>query len=743
MKRLKIIGLILAGILVLLAGAAAYLASRFDPAWVKQELARVVKEQKQRDLRIDGDLQLSFFPSLGVRLGKTSLSERGTTAEFVGVDGARIAVRLMPLLSRQFVVDRIEMQGLRATIIRRKDGSFNFDDLLSKEKSEAGSPVKFDVEGIEISGGRLDYRDEAAGTRLGLSEVSLKTGRLANVAQGALQFGGRLAEPALTFDVATDYNLDVDAGKFALADLRGKFAGDFAGLKGLDAVLSAKRLATAGAGAFDVAGLVFEAKARQGEDALEAKLAAPQLAVAGDKASGAAVTGSVKLAGKSRQLDGALEMTGLEGSATALKAGKLGLKWSFRQGATLVRGDLASPLNGNMSTRVFDLPKLAGTVDIEHPEMPNKALKLPLTGRVQADLAKSSAAGNLATRFDETSLQSRWTVSRFAPLAAAFDLTVDRLNVDRYFPPTPAAGAGKAPPAGAPPVADAPIDLSALKGLDLKGSVNIGFLQISNAKISNFKADLRVKDGRLDVNPLVAQAYQGTVAGSLSAQHPGNRFSLKQTMTNVAIEPLLKDVAKKDILDGRGNIQLDVSGAGATVDALKRSLAGTAALQLRDGAIKGINLAKSLRELKAKASGRQEVVQKASQTEKTDFSEMSASFRIAGGVARNDDLIAKSPFLRLNGAGAIDLGQSRIDYLAKATVVGTAKGQEGKELEQLKGLTVPVHLTGPFDNLSYKLDFAAMVGDVLKEKAKEEVQKQIEKKAGDQLGGALKGIFKK
>ena len=36
--------------------------------------------------------------------------------------------------------------------------------------------------------------------------------------------------------------------------------------------------------------------------------------------------------------------------------------------------------------------------------------------------------------------------------------------------------------------------------------------------------------------------------------------------------------------------------------------------------------------------------------QKTDFSEMSASFKIAGGVAQNDDLKAQSPFLRLGGA---------------------------------------------------------------------------------------------
>ena len=67
-------------------------------------------------------------------------------------------------------------------------------------------------------------------------------------------------------------------------------------------------------------------------------------------------------------------------------------------------------------------------------------------------------------------------------------------------------------------------------------------------------------------------------------------------------------------------------------------------------------------------------MQQAKATDKTDFSEMTASFKIAGDVARNDDVAVKSPFLRLGSAGE----------------------QGGKSLEQLQGLTVPVRVTGPF-----------------------------------------------
>jgi AsmA protein len=128
-------------------------------------------------------------------------------------------------------------------------------------------------------------------------------------------------------------------------------------------------------------------------------------------------------------------------------------------------------------------------------------------------------------------------------------------------------------------------------------------------------------------------------------------------------------------------------------------------------------------------------------TQKTDFSELSASFRIADGVARNDDLAAKSPLLRLAGAGDIDIGNERLDYLLKASVVATSKGQGGGELDSLKGLTIPVRLTGPFEKPDWKIELAGLAGEAAKAKV-EEKKEELKQKVDDKLKGKLKGLFK-
>jgi AsmA protein len=219
------------------------------------------------------------------------------------------------------------------------------------------------------------------------------------------------------------------------------------------------------------------------------------------------------------------------------------------------------------------------------------------------------------------------------------------------------------------------------------------------------------------VNPLAANLYQGALAGSAAVNANDNGYAMRVQLTNVAVGPLLRDVADKDVVEGRGNVNMDVRATGTTPTALKKSLGGTASVALHDGAIKGVNLADALRRAKAALGSRGAAEEMARGGDRTDFSELTATFAIRDGVARNDDLAAKSPFLRIAGEGAIDIGVGALDYLVKATVVDTSGGQGGRDLEQLRGITVPVRLVGPFDRVGYKVDAAALAAEFAKAEA--------------------------
>ena len=391
--------------------------------------------------------------------------------------------------------------------------------------------------------------------------------------------------------------------------------------------------------------------------------------------------------------------------------------------------------------------RFTGALDVDSPSLPMRRLKLPLAGNLALDLAKSSAELTLDTRLDESKIALKLAVDRFTPLFFNFDLAIDQLNVDRYLVPAPAAVAPAAnaeAPAGSKEAGK--IDLSALQGLNFRGKLAMGQLQARGVKVSALDAGIVAGGGRVDVAPLQAKLYGGSLNGSVGVNAGNNAFSVRQKLEGIDIQPLLRDLLQKEPLEGRGSLSLDLTTRGATADALKRGLAGQAALDLRDGAVRGVNVAKMLRDAKAALRGRQNTSAAADSAEKTDFSELTASFRIAGGVASNDDLAMKSPFLRLGGAGDIDIGNSRIDYLAKISVVNTSTGQQGKELDDLRGITIPLRLRGPFDKLSYSLEVDKLLEEAAKAKLDEkkvELKEKANEKLKEKLGDKLKGFLGK
>jgi AsmA protein len=224
-------------------------------------------------------------------------------------------------------------------------------------------------------------------------------------------------------------------------------------------------------------------------------------------------------------------------------------------------------------------------------------------------------------------------------------------------------------------------------------------------------------------------------------------------LNGVFIGPLLRDAAQIDTLEGRGSVQANLTARGASVPALKRALNGTASVNLADGSVKGVDIAGTIRSVRARIDQLQgRPVQSADKQQKTDFTELKASFKLTNGVARNDDLSLKSPLLRLEGAGDIDIGEDRLDYRLEATLVATTKGQGGRGVDELAGVTVPVQLTGALDSPQWSIDFGGMAASLAKKKVQQEILKRIPGAAEEPgsrgsleeaIKGGLEGLFRR
>ena len=652
MKILKYILFGLGALVLVAVIGVAIFAMTFDPNRYKGQIEAAVKEKTGRTLKLEGNLKVAIFPSLGADVSKASLSERQAAREFLSLDSAHVSVALLPLLHGEVIVDRIRVSGLKARIVKGKDGKFNFDDLLEakgakpaeKKPPEKGDAkaVSFDIAGVSIDRSAVSYQDLASGQELSLSDVKLATGRVAEKADGKLELAVAIkgSKPAVDLHVRLTggYRVDLPAKSFAFSKVDGAVNGT------LD------------------------------KNTVEVKVAVPSVEVTQDK-----------------------------------------------------------PLT---------LPSFQAELALSGPDMP-KPLKVSMTGNARTDLAKETVSADLIAKIDDSTIKAKLGIAKFSAPAYTFDIDVDRLNLDQYFPPKPKASApapaGKG--GGGAKAEDSPVDLAALKTLSARGKLQCGALQVKGLKLANLKAEVNAANGRLD-SPHSATLYDGTVAGTIGLQADGNRVALKETMTNVSIGPLLRDAAQQDRLEGRGNVALDVAGGGATVNAIKKSLDGSAKVNLRDGAIKGIDLAALLD--KVKSLGGKPEEGSANSKDQTTFTELNATFTIKNGVATNKDLDLKAPLIRVGGAGDIDIGNSSINYVVKPSLVATAKGQGGAATDQLSGVTVPVKLSGPLDAMKYQVDYGAVAADLAKSKAGEKAKEVIDKnkdKLEEQVRGRLKGLF--
>jgi AsmA protein len=775
-KTVKYLVIAILALISLLVIAAGIIAATFDPNDYKPMIIKLVQEKKQRTLVIPGEIKLTFFPRIGADLGKVSISEHKGKAEFASIDSAKVSLQLIPLLSKQLVVDRVRVDGLNANIKRFKDGSTNFDDLLSKEESQQ-QQIGFDIGGISITNAAIRFDDQQQRRKLELARLDLETGKIANGVTSKMTISADVknSNPAIDASIAANsgFMIDLDNQRYVLkgadAQIKGK-AADFTDLVikfagDADLKPAGKR--------FVLNGIKLSANGKRAAQLLDVKFEIPDLAITDTRVSGGKSSGEAKLTEGARTVTSGFSVPSFEGSPQAFKipalaldvavkqadldakakisgavsgnidtllfsSPQLKLALSGKQGNTAIDGSMTSPLSVNLKTQAVDLPNIAAAFTLPNPA--GGTLKVNADGRIGADLGKQTLSAILKGKFDESAFDAKLGMSKFSPAAYTFDVAIDRLDADRYQ-------AKAAAPAQKPAQAEQPIDLSALRDLRATGSLRIGALKAENINASNVRLDLRAAGGKIDVNPLSANLYGGTATGSASATaNSPPRFAIRQNLVGVNVGPLLKDAIGKDPVEGRGNVALDVTAAGGTFTQMKKNLNGTARLELRDGAIRGVNVAQAIRNAKSTIGALKGNEPPQSGTgsagEKTDFSEMTGSFRIANGVASNNDLDVKSPLIRVNGSGTIDLGEERIDYLAKTTVVSTLKGQGGPELEGLKGLTVPVRLSGPFTAIGWRIDFEGLASELAKQKI-DEKKEEVKAKVQDRLREELKGLFKR
>lgn len=791
-KALKIVLAAFGALLLLLIGVAIALPLLIDPNDYRDTIASKVEEATGRTFAL-GQIELKVFPWVKLRVNDAALgnAEGFGDEPFASIEEADVGVKVLPLLfDRQLEVSAITLNGLTANLARKADGTTNWDDLAGAgedmpedepeaETDEGGfDPRQIDIGGINITNAAIHFDDRQADQNIKIEDFSLATGRLALGEAFDFTTGAQitLGEPAMTvrWDLSSRISPEEDFSRVAIADLKTAIKLEGEGLAATSELtgnpninLTDTRLDWVDLAVdFDVTHAEGSAKGRLTSpvelDWTAMKLALSKLALDAT-ASSKALNKPVDIT-----LRGDVNYDGTANTASvnglSLKAGEANL--SGNVDASKLDSD-APQAQGKLALAAFSPRKLAAELGIELPPMQDDTVlqKLQFSSDIGGG-TRGIALNNIVLVLDDTTARGSAEVRDFASQAIRFDLNVDRLDADRYMPPTEEGDDGdkKADGEEGGDINAIQLPTEILDALNVDGVLRIGELKVSGLTLNDAQVTLSGAAGQPKRQQIAAKLYGGNIALDhryTPGDNPG--WNLKAGLDAFQAAPFLKDFIGKEYLSGLTQFNVDLRTSGNTVGDLRAALNGQLSAQLRDGAVKGFNLGAALRRAEAAFTGNAAAARAPATVEETDFSSLAFAAKITNGVLETTLLDAASPLFRLDGGGKINLVNETLEFLAKPTVVATATGQGGKELEALRGLTIPIALSGSLFDPKVRFDFKEALKskavsearerlgvdeDELRTKAKaeearakEKVESKIEEELGDGAVDAIRGLF--
>ncbi len=728
MRIAKIAAFVIGGLLALIVLALVLIVAFVDPNDYRDDIERIVEAQTGRKLTIDGELKLSLFPWLALETGPASLADApGFGAEpFAAIQGARVSVRVLPLLRGKFDVGTVTLDSPRIRLITDANGQNNWADLggeatQPETPSEPSTPTEIPtIAGLTIKNASVLLENRQDDTRTTLRDFNMKTGRLAS------------GEP---FDVETDFVVEQGTALSAKVKMTSGVTADFE--------RNVHRLSEP---TIDVT-LTGEGYPPEGIPV--------QIRVSGSEANLAQDT--YRLLGLNVALTWKGEGFPAAGVPIALQAKELVAnlaKQTFETHdlyADVAGAKLSAMLTGH---DILDAPRLQGRLALAPVQLrtwlPKLGIELPKTrdenvfkqlsfaGNVEA--TKTSAdLKNITLELDETTAAGSLGVADFAAKALRFDLNVNRIDADRYLPP-PVEAPANASQDAAPPTE---IPIEALRALNARGDLRIGEATFAGIKFTKMRLGVNGRDGKVRFHPVESSMYGGTYRGDIGIDATGQvaRITTDEHVSDIDFAPLFKDFFETDRVSGKGNANIKVAGSGRTTDDVLNTLGGTVDFKVVDGALEGTDLWYEIR--RARAVLKQQAIPERSGPARTPFSALQGTGTVRDGVLTNRDLNVATQYLKVTGQGTVDLPKSTIDYQLIATVLKIPReGAETAQEQDLVDAQIPVTVTGTLADPKIRPDIEGYLKGQVKERIDKEKQK-LEEKAREKLGDKLKDLLRR
>ncbi|MCD0494167.1 AsmA family protein [Chromobacterium violaceum] len=686
-------------VVLLLVLIRALIYWQFDEAAVRSSLTHALQDTG-RSVSIDGRITPQVFPSPGIEIEKLSISDPGKPDAFARVEMLRVSLAWMPLLFGNREVKALDLYGPSAGVSRGLDGQLNIADLFQRRHQDSYT-LKLDR--LTVREGTLLLSDQLTHTDKRLASISLDADNLRGTAD--VSFGAILDDDRRPVRLALTTPLTIQDDQVSLPELEAVAISNIQGLGETKLTIAGQyKLNFA---SLQATGSEVTVSFTSERPSSEVKLTLPQINASLRELTMPSGSLSAKLsyARSQYQLQAALD--NLKLSEGGLYADKLDGEFNWLAGSSKVNVKLNAPLSlAGMNQLLMQPLKLTSTITT--PALPRGRLVASMEGALDGDIDEPRFNLRVAGKLDGSEVSA--TLSQYGLIKPRHEATLNigKLDLNRYLPETQGD-----PVAIFQNTNEIPLDW--LDFFDLNGKVAIGELAMGRFRINHITSNVRINPRAFELDQMSADIYDGRLQGDASlSRRDVPHLQVKQTLQGMKIRPLLVDLFNFNRLDGKGNGRIDINADGKSFAELRSTLSGDASFSLNNGALTGIDLVAALKNLPAELK---EWNGAAQNDQKTTFSTLSTSFKLDSGVARSQDLKLASQLVNVNGGGKMDLKQNIVDY----TMDVQANPQE---FARLKGVNVPLKITGPINSPVYALDFNALVKGKKTEGEKQQALKQ-------------------
>lgn len=254
---------------------------------------------------------------------------------------------------------------------------------------------------------------------------------------------------------------------------------------------------------------------------------------------------------------------------------------------------------------------------------------------------------------------------------------------------------------------------------DLSG--NIGFLRgrFFSVPLRNASSNFRVKGTEVVFSGARANAPGGgEITGGGFVSFPGfvkekSKFGVDVSGRSLALADL-GDVLGLDIGDRHGNLEGEIELSGPLGDDILPRLQGKGRIAVTKGDLAKLNLLARLFDAMEKVPGLGQFVDQSRSATGITISESSATFTLADGVLRSDDILFRGGFFTIAGKGTYDIVKDRLDFAVSVKIVkddslmGMLKNPILWPFSKLSTVLFGFRASGPLEKPQWSYDTAIL-----------------------------------